>query len=127
METLDSKKADFAEELGRLTPKQRAFILEYVELGHATKAAIRAGYSLQTAYSIGSENLAKPQIRSLVDRMIATEIEQRPRVLVQLSGQMPRVHQGAILRLQGTVVSRTDLQNVLDNGSIIATGQMKTV
>lgn len=45
-----------------LTPKQERFILEYVKDLNATQAAIRAGYSEATAYSIGHENLSKPEI-----------------------------------------------------------------
>lgn len=46
-----------------LTKKQKAFIQEYLVDLNATQAAIRAGYSKKTAYSIGQENLSKPEIR----------------------------------------------------------------
>lgn len=52
-----------------LTDKQKLFILEYLNHGNATKAAIRAGYSERTAYSIGSENLQKPAIASEIERI----------------------------------------------------------
>ena len=45
-----------------LLPKQADFIAEYLKDGNATQAAIRAGYSPKTAYSIGEENLRKPEI-----------------------------------------------------------------
>ena len=48
-----------------LTPKQRAFADFYIELGNATEAARRAGYSAKTAKSIGAENLTKPDIKNL--------------------------------------------------------------
>jgi phage terminase small subunit len=47
-----------------LTSKQQRFVDEYCVDLNATQAAIRAGYSPKTAYSIGSENLTKPEIRS---------------------------------------------------------------
>jgi phage terminase small subunit len=48
----------------KLTKKQRAFVEEYkTNGGNGTQAAIKAGYSEKTAYSIGSENLSKPEIR----------------------------------------------------------------
>lgn len=50
-----------------LTPKQRMFALEYLVDLNATQAAIRAGYSGDTAAAIGAENLRKPHIRSLID------------------------------------------------------------
>ena len=46
----------------KLTPKQEAFIREYLVDLDATKAAVRAGYSEKTAGQIGHENLKKPQI-----------------------------------------------------------------
>lgn len=45
-----------------LTPKQRRFVEEYLVDLNATQAAIRAGYSEGTAYSIGQENLKKPVV-----------------------------------------------------------------
>lgn len=47
----------------KLTPKQQRFIAEYLIDLNATQAAIRAGYSENTAYSIGQENLKKPEIQ----------------------------------------------------------------
>ena len=45
-----------------LTARQERFCREYIIDYNATKAAVRAGYSEKTAYSIGSENLKKPEI-----------------------------------------------------------------
>ena len=53
-----------------LTPKQQAFADYYLELGNATEAAKRAGYSEQTAYSIGNENLKKPEISAYIEERI---------------------------------------------------------
>ncbi len=53
-----------------LTDKQRAFIDEYMIDMNATRAAIRAGYSEKTAYSIGHENLNKPDIRQAIDERL---------------------------------------------------------
>lgn len=52
-----------------LTPKQSRFIDEYLVDLNATQAALRAGYSRNTASEIGYENLNKPQL--------ASEIRQR--------------------------------------------------
>lgn len=46
----------------KLTKKQHLFIKEYLIDLNATQAAIRAGYSKNTAQQIGSENLLKPLI-----------------------------------------------------------------
>ena len=46
----------------RLTNKQKKFVEEYLVDLNATAAALRAGYSQKTAYSIGHENTKKPEI-----------------------------------------------------------------
>lgn len=50
-----------------MTPKQRKFCDEYLISGNATDAAKKAGYSEKTAYSIGEENLKKPELREYID------------------------------------------------------------
>lgn len=54
-----------------MTQKQKRFIEEYLIDLNATQAAIRAGYSPDTAYSIGQENLNKPEIKTHIDRAMA--------------------------------------------------------
>jgi phage terminase small subunit len=49
-----------------LNPKQSRFVAEYLIDLNATQAAIRAGYSERTAYSIGPENLKKPEIAAAI-------------------------------------------------------------
>ena len=49
-----------------LTLKKQRFINEYLVDFNATQAAIRAGYSKKTAYSIGHENLRKPEVVSAI-------------------------------------------------------------
>ena len=39
----------------KLTPKQKAFVSEYLIDKNATQAAFRAGYSKKTAYSMGKK------------------------------------------------------------------------
>jgi phage terminase small subunit len=54
--------------MAKLTPKQDAFVKAYLlNGGNATQAAISAGYSEKTAYSIGEENLRKPDIKKAID------------------------------------------------------------
>lgn len=58
----------------KLTQKQRLFADEYIKSGNATEAALKAGYSKRTSYSIGNENLKKPEIKKYIDKKLA-EIE----------------------------------------------------
>jgi phage terminase small subunit len=53
-----------------VTPKQEAFIAEYMVDKNATQAAIRAGYKEKAAYAVGAENLKKPQIASEIERRL---------------------------------------------------------
>lgn len=52
----------------KLTPKQRRFIDEYLIDLNATQAAIRAGYSEKTAYSIGLQNLKKLELQAEIQK-----------------------------------------------------------
>lgn len=54
-----------------MTGKQKRFIEEYLIDLNATQAAIRAGYSPDTAGAIGNENLKKPEIRARIDQEMA--------------------------------------------------------
>lgn len=49
-----------------MTPKQIAFVREYLLDLNATQAALRAGYSARTARSMGAENLTKPDIATAI-------------------------------------------------------------
>lgn len=53
----------------KLTPKQKAFVREYKRNGgNGTQAAIKAGYSENTADVIATENLRKPNIREALEK-----------------------------------------------------------
>lgn len=54
-----------------MTNKQKVFCEEYLIDLNATQAAIRAGYKPDSAGSVGSENLQKPEIRARIDQMLA--------------------------------------------------------
>lgn len=50
----------------KLTTKQKKFCEYYLQIGNASEAARRAGYSEKTAPSVGAENLRKPQIHQYI-------------------------------------------------------------
>lgn len=60
-------------ELSNLGPRQRRFALIFAALGNATEAAKQAGYSENSARSIGAENLTKPDILAAVRALHARE------------------------------------------------------
>ena len=63
-----------------LSPKKQRFVEEYLTDLNATQAAIRAGYSRNSARQIGAELLTKPVIADAVakakrERSVATKID----------------------------------------------------
>ena len=61
---------------GELTPKQDAFVREYMKDRNGTQAAIRAGYSPKTAKAMAAENLTKPDIAEKV-RLASKEVAEK--------------------------------------------------
>ncbi len=72
-----------------MTKKQKRFVEEYLVDLNATQAAIRAGYKPGTAYSIGSENLKKPEIKAAIDKAMAERSRRtgvnQDRILLELA------------------------------------------
>jgi phage terminase small subunit len=58
--------------MAALTTKQKRFIEEYLKDFNATQAAVRAGYSFNTANEIGSQNLAKVSIKTEINKRLDT-------------------------------------------------------
>lgn len=85
-----------------LTNKQKVFVSEYLQCWNAAESARRAGYSEKTAYSIGQENLRKPEIKE--------EIEAR----------LAELHMSAdeALKLQADI-ARGDIGDLLDNNGLL--------
>lgn len=54
-----------------MTDKEQRFAEEYLVDLNATQAAIRAGYSETSAHSIGFDNLRKPEIDSMIQKLKA--------------------------------------------------------
>ena len=72
-----------------LSPKRAAFVIEYCVDWNGTQAAIRAGYSKKTAYSIAYENLRIPEIAEAIEKratLYAVGKEER----LQLLGEIAR-------------------------------------
>ena len=72
--------------MSELNARQKMFTVEYIKDKNATQAAIRAGYSKKTAYSIGQRLLKKVEIKQTIDNELkrirmnniseATEVEE---------------------------------------------------
>ncbi len=72
-----------------VTGKQKRFVEEYLIDLNATQAAIRAGYSPDTAYEIGRQNLKKLDISRAISKRIAEQSKRtgitQDRVLQELA------------------------------------------
>ena len=53
------------------TEKQKRFIDYYIQSGNATESAKKAGYSKNTAYSIGQRLLKNVEVRTIIDTRLA--------------------------------------------------------
>ena len=68
-----------AKSAAKLTAKQERFCQEYMIDLNASQAAIRAGYSVKTAGSVGAENLKKPEIQNRISELQKT-IQERTEI-----------------------------------------------
>lgn len=76
----------------KLNERQKAFCEYYAASFNATESAKKAGYSQKTAYSIGQENLKKPEIQKylaeLTEKMKSSRIATLEEVYEYLSETM---------------------------------------
>lgn len=68
----------------RLTPKQAAFVVEYLIDLNATQAAIRAGYSESRAGEIGYQLLQKTTISQAIEKAQARRAEKAERTALDV-------------------------------------------
>lgn len=113
--------------MARLTKKNEVFCDEYLIDLNATQAAIRAGYSVESAGSIGSENLTKPEIRARIETAMAERSKRTginaDRVLREL-GRIAFVNPKDVLDLQ-TAEVKPDTSD--DDLAVIAGMKVKYV
>lgn len=119
-----------------LTPKQAAFVEEYLKDLNATKAAERAGYSAKTAYSQGQRLLKDVEIQSSITAARVTRSE-RTRidadwVLTRLaeeadadiadiydeSGGLLPIKQWPMIWRKG-LVSGLDIEEIREEGAVV--------
>lgn len=95
-----------------MTDRQKRFCDEYLIDCNATQAAIRAGYSPKTAYSIGEENLKKPELKTYIDERLEQLHNEKTadaqEVLEYLTSVMRGEHTEQVLRLDGDGVQVVD-------------------
>lgn len=94
-----------AQEKLKLTPKQKAFIDEYLIDLNATQAAIRAGYSKKTAYSQGQRTLKNVEVQNRIAEQLEKIQNERiadvKEVMTYLTSVMRGEHTEQALKLIG--------------------------
>lgn len=89
----------------KLTEKQKRFCEEYLIDLNATQAAIRAGYSEKTAYTIGQKLTKKNEVKAYIDEMIESLRNERTadaqEVLEYLTSVMRGESEGEEIVLKG--------------------------
>lgn len=119
----------------KLTPKQAAFVGEYLVDLNATQAAIRAGYSARTADRIGPELLGKTWVAAAISEGMSRRAEKTARtaldVLKDIQDVSREAREGGDLRtaLKGLELEGKHLGMFLDrvehSGSIDLAGAIE--
>lgn len=119
-------QAQYAHALAQLTPRQAAFVEEYLTCLNASEAARRAKYSERTAYAIGYENLRKPEIAAAISAGFALRAMAADEVLARIA-DIARGSMGDFVRVDEEEVTLTwSLLSVpqKDDGEIDIEGTM---
>lgn len=112
----------------KLTKKQIVFIEAYLTSWNATQAAKIAGYSERSAYSIGSENLKKPEISEAIKERVAELKASADEVLIGLM-EHSRGSMADFISIQEQEIGKgkdkqirheayIDLKKAMDNGKL---------
>lgn len=119
----------------RLTEKQKRFCDEYLVDYNATQAAVRAGYSVKSAYSIGEENLRKPELKTYIDERLeqlrSAKTATAAEVMEFLTEIMRDENEGPVSRLKAAELLGkrfglfTDKLNVEGNIPVVIAGDDK--
>jgi phage terminase small subunit len=118
-----------------MTEKQKRFCDEYLVDYNATQAAVRAGYSAKSAYSIGEENLRKPELKTYIDERLeqlrSAKTATATEVMEFLTEVMRDEGEGSVSRLKAAELLGkrfglfTDKLNVEGNIPVVIAGDDK--
>jgi phage terminase small subunit len=111
----------------QLTWKQRAFVDAYLENGfNATRAATKAGYSVDSARSIGAENLTKPDIKAALSERMG-ELAMGPHETLGRLAAIARSDIGDIFRTVQVDVSGYRVEEGSEEEGSIPTREVTTI
>jgi phage terminase small subunit len=99
----------------KLTDKQEKFCYEYVLHLNATKAALNAGYSEDSSYSIGWENLKKPEIQKRISEMQLNLAETAQISALRVLKEHEKIAYSSIAHMHQTWIERKDFDELTDD------------
>jgi phage terminase small subunit len=100
--------------MDKLTEKQKAFCREYILDWNGTQAAIRAGYSANSANEISSQNLAKLNVQEYI-RSLQKEIEKVAGVSqLMVLNEHKKLAFSSIAHLHNTWIERKQFDKLTD-------------
>lgn len=113
----------------KLTDKQEAFCREYIIDFNATQAAIRAGYSENSARSVGSENLTKPDIQDFLAKLIQERNERTKIDADYVLKQAVKLHERCMQEIKPKIVGGEQMEDEEGNKVFIfdASGAAKSL
>lgn len=100
---------------GKLTGKQERFCYEYCIDFNATQAAIRAGYNIRMAYTIGHENTKKPEIQNRIKEMQDKLAETAGISALRVLREHEKLAFSSIAHLHNTWIERTDFEKLTND------------
>lgn len=106
-----AEEIDFEKDL---TEKQKRFCKEYIFDWNATRAAKAAGYSESTAYSIGWENLKKPEIQLYIKHLKANLAEVAGVSPLMVIQEHMKIAFSSIAHLHNTWIERKEFEKLTD-------------
>ena len=99
----------------KLTDKQERFCYEYCIDFNATQAAIRAGYSEKTAFTIGSENLRKHYIKERISDMQSNLSETAGISALKVINEHAKIAFSGISKLKDGWMTLKDFESLSDD------------
>lgn len=112
-----------------MTPKQEAFVREYLIDMNATKAAERAGYSAATAKQAGSRLLSDVDIRAAIERQRNAVAERMEITIASITNRLITLADKAesLDSAPGMSVARQAVMDVAKiNGLVVDTSEVLT-
>lgn len=100
--------------VNELTEKQKIFCREYVKYWNGTRAAIKAGYSEDSAKEIASENLTKPNIQKYIAYLKANLAELAEITPFMVLAEYSKIAFSSIAHLHNTWIERKEFDELTD-------------